>query len=60
MEYKKIGKQTVKFAEKPILAGRGNVAGEKEGQARWPDTLIWSLKMICLAKSHGKKQKARC
>ena len=32
MEYKKIGKQTVKFAEKPILAGRGNVAGEKEGQ----------------------------
>lgn len=43
MEYKKIGKQTVKFAEKPILAGRGNVAGEKEGQgplARYFDMVL--------------------
>ena len=32
MSYKKIGKQTVRFSEKPCITGRGNVVGEKEGQ----------------------------
>ncbi len=32
MPYKKIGKQTIVFSEKPYIAGRGNVAGQKEGQ----------------------------
>ena len=32
MSYKKIGKQTVRFSEKPCITGHGNVVGEKEGQ----------------------------
>ncbi len=32
MENKKIGRQTVRFAERPVLIGRGNVVGEKEGK----------------------------
>lgn len=32
MTRKKLGKQTVVFAHKPCITGRGNVVGEKEGQ----------------------------
>ena len=32
MTYKKIGKQTVLFYEKPYITGRGTVVGEKEGK----------------------------
>lgn len=32
MSYKKVGKQTVIFEQKPCITGRGNIVGEKEGQ----------------------------
>lgn len=32
MGYKKIGRQSVKFSQKPLITGRGNIVGEKEGQ----------------------------
>lgn len=32
MGYKKTGRQTVKFSQKPCITGRGNIVGEKEGQ----------------------------
>lgn len=38
MVYKKIGNQTVIFESKPCITGRGNVAGEKEGQGPLADS----------------------
>lgn len=43
MSYKKIGKQSMKFSQKPCIHGRGNIVGEKEGEgplAEYFDTIL--------------------
>ncbi len=43
MSYKKIGRQTVQFSQKPCITGRGNIVGEKEGSgplAKYFDTVL--------------------